>query len=191
MRFVPRGPDLPERLIRAHEEGDVVFFCGAGISYPAGLRGFDWLVGELYKRLGRSLSGAELAANKQRQYDAQLSLVERDVYNGRETLRSHLPEVLKPNTRKSHALSTHRALLELARDRGDRIRLVTTNFDRLFFKADKSAGHFAAPHLPTPKRSRWNGIVYLHGLMDEKPSVENLNKLVLTSGDFGLSLAPS
>lgn len=29
------GPDIPERLLQIHEEGRVVFFCGAGISYPA------------------------------------------------------------------------------------------------------------------------------------------------------------
>jgi hypothetical protein len=187
MRFIPKGPDIPESLIRAHEEGNVVFFCGAGISYPAGLSGFDWLVVELYKRLGRPLDGAELTANKQHQYDAQLSLVERDLSEGRQTLRSHLPEILKPNTRRKHALSTHRALLELARDRDDRTRLVTTNFDRLFVKADKTLHHLRAPHLPAPKRSRWDGVVYLHGLMDESPSTDNLNSLVLTSGDFGLA----
>ena len=32
MQFVPNGPDIPEALLQAHEEGDVVFFCGAGIS---------------------------------------------------------------------------------------------------------------------------------------------------------------
>jgi hypothetical protein len=38
MQFIPRGPDVPERLLQAHEDGRVVFFCGAGISYPARLR---------------------------------------------------------------------------------------------------------------------------------------------------------
>lgn len=165
----------------------MVFFCGAGISYPAGLQSFDWLVKELYKRLGRQIIGAELTANEKFQYDAQLSLVERDLSEGRQTLRSHLPEILKPNLRRKHALATHKALLELARDRDDRVRLVTTNFDRLFVKADKTLHHLCAPHLPTPKRSRWDGVVYLHGLMDESPSPDNLNRLVLTSGDFGLA----
>ena len=51
MQFVKEGPDIPERLLEAHEEGEVVFFCGAGISYPAGLPGFKGLVDELYDRL--------------------------------------------------------------------------------------------------------------------------------------------
>ena len=50
MQFFKNGPDIPERLLQAHEEGDVVFFCGAGISYPAGLPGFKELVEKLYGR---------------------------------------------------------------------------------------------------------------------------------------------
>jgi hypothetical protein len=39
MQFVRNGPDIPERLLQAHEDGRVVFFCRAGISYPARLPG--------------------------------------------------------------------------------------------------------------------------------------------------------
>ena len=31
MQFIKNGPDIPERLLQAHEDGRVVFFCGAGI----------------------------------------------------------------------------------------------------------------------------------------------------------------
>lgn len=41
MQFLKNGPDIPERLLQAHEDGQVVFFCGAGVSYPARLPGFD------------------------------------------------------------------------------------------------------------------------------------------------------
>jgi NAD-dependent SIR2 family protein deacetylase len=44
MQFVARGPDIPEMLLEEHERGRVVFFCGAGISYPAGLPNFSGLV---------------------------------------------------------------------------------------------------------------------------------------------------
>ncbi len=33
MQFIQNGPDIPERLLEAHEDSHVVFFCGAGISY--------------------------------------------------------------------------------------------------------------------------------------------------------------
>ena len=52
MQFVKGGPDIPEQLLQAHEDGQVVFFCGAGISYPAGLPGFQGLVDQLYSDLG-------------------------------------------------------------------------------------------------------------------------------------------
>ena len=47
MRLIRGGAYLPDPLIQAHEDGDVVFFCGAGISYPAGLPGFRDLVSTL------------------------------------------------------------------------------------------------------------------------------------------------
>ena len=59
MQFIKNGPDVPERLLQAHEDGKVVFFCGAGISYPAGLPGFKGLVEEIYCKLGRNLSLAK------------------------------------------------------------------------------------------------------------------------------------
>jgi NAD-dependent SIR2 family protein deacetylase len=48
MQFVKGGPDVPEVLLQAHEEGRVVFFCGAGISYPAGLPVFKNLVNKIF-----------------------------------------------------------------------------------------------------------------------------------------------
>jgi NAD-dependent SIR2 family protein deacetylase len=51
MQFIANGPDIPDSLLQAHEEGRVVFFCGAGISYPAGLPGFGGLVQELFQFL--------------------------------------------------------------------------------------------------------------------------------------------
>ncbi|GAL20065.1 hypothetical protein JCM19235_4265 [Vibrio maritimus] len=41
--------------------------------------------------------------------------------------------------------------------------------------------------LPIPKNSRWDGLVYLHGLLPEKTDDTALNRLVVTSGDFGLA----
>jgi hypothetical protein len=42
MQFLANGPDIPEVLLGAHEKGRVVFFCGSGISYPAGLPCFSY-----------------------------------------------------------------------------------------------------------------------------------------------------
>ncbi|MGL6226001.1 MAG: hypothetical protein ACRC10_05155 [Thermoguttaceae bacterium] len=47
MQFIEDGPEIPFPLLHTQEEEGVVFFCGAGISYPAGLPGF----GELVKKI--------------------------------------------------------------------------------------------------------------------------------------------
>ena len=41
--------------------------------------------------------------------------------------------------------------------------------------------------LPIPKNSKWNGLVYLHGLLPDGEDDSALHRLVLTSGDFGLA----
>lgn len=74
MQFVKNGPDIPERLLQLHEEGRVVFFCGAGVSRPAGLPEFEDLVRRLYKRLEVTPSSVQHAALKTHQYDTAIGL---------------------------------------------------------------------------------------------------------------------
>ena len=87
MQLIQKGPDVPERLLQAHEEGRVVFFCGAGISYPAGLPGFDGLVTRVRDALGLTFLPPVAAAFKRGQYDSVLGLLEGEVVNGREVVR--------------------------------------------------------------------------------------------------------
>ena len=191
MQFTTNGPYIPDALLQAHEEGRVVFFCGAGISYPAGLPGFKGLVEQIYLLNGTSRTDIEEDAFKRRQFDATLDLLERRFPGQRLAVRSKLAQALKPNLRRKGATDTHAALLRLARSREGALRLVTTNFDRLFHVAAKRIKQtfqpYAAPMLPIPKNSRWNGLVYLHGLLPEKPDHSDLSRLVITSGDFGLA----
>ena len=44
MTFPNTSTDIPDELLSAQEEGKVVFFCGAGISYDAGIPVFDGLL---------------------------------------------------------------------------------------------------------------------------------------------------
>jgi hypothetical protein len=191
MQFVTDGPDIPDALLQAHEEGRVVFFCGAGISYPAGLPGFKGLVEQIYRLNGTALSDIEREAFERGQFDATLDLLERRLPGQRLAVRRALAQALKPNLRRKGAVDTQAALLRLARSREGSQRLVTTNFDRIFHVAAKRTGQvfqdYAAPMLPIPKNSRWNGLVYLHGLLPEKLDETALNRLVVTSGDFGLA----
>lgn len=191
MQFVTNGPDVPDELLQAHEEGKVVFFCGAGISYPAGLLDFKGLVQLIYKEALTTFDSAEQKAFDNYQYDATLDLLERRLPNGRAAVREALARALKPNLRLKGATDTHAALLSLGRSRTGALRLVTTNFDRVFDAAGRRTkqqfNSYSAPMLPLPKNSRWDGVVYLHGLLPNKPTVYELNRLVITSGDFGLA----
>jgi len=189
--FVQNGPDIPEALLHAHEEGRVVFFCGAGISMPAGLPNFAGLVTRIYAELHEEPESVEQECIDNQQYDMALGLLERRVAGDRETVRKTLPNILQPKRYPKGATATHEALLQLSTDRRGAVRLVTTNFDRLFVKASKkqkrAISSLAAPHLPVPKASRWDGVVYLHGLLPPKYEESALNHLVLSSGDFGLA----
>jgi hypothetical protein len=177
--------------LQAHEEGRVVLFCGAGISYPAGLKDFNGLVEEIYRRIGTAPTDIERAALGRGQYDATLDLLERRLPGQRLAVRRALAEALRPKLRRKGATDTHAALLRLARNREGALRLVTTNYDRVFHAAAKRTGQtfqaHAAPMLPIPKNSRWNALVYLHGLLPEKADDTAFNRLVVTSGDFGLA----
>jgi len=191
MQFITHGPDIPDALLQAHEEGRVVFFCGAGISYPAALPGFKGLVEKIYELNGTIPTEIERGAFERGHFDATLDLLERRLPGQRLAVRRALAQALKPNLRRKGATDTQAALLRLARSRQGALRLVTTNFDRVFHSAAKRTDQvfqsYAAPMLPIPKNSRWDGIVYLHGLLPEKSDDTTLNRLVVTSGDFGLA----
>jgi hypothetical protein len=191
VQFVQNGPDIPDQLLEAHEDGRVVFFCGAGISYPANLPGFKGLVDRIYTALGTIRTPSEDDAYLRSRYDTTLDLLERRIPGQRLAVRRELINALKPNLRKKGAKTTHAALLKLGFGRDGAIRLVTTNFDRIFEslidRSKQKIQTHPAPLLPIPKISRWNGVVYLHGLLPKSEDESSLNRLVLTSGDFGLA----
>jgi SIR2-like domain len=185
MRLINDGPDIPDRLIQAHEDGDVVFFCGAGVSYPAGLPLFGELVKRIYQQIGETMTPAETQAFNNSQFDTTIQLLERRVES--KLVRDAIAVILTVTGPRRTAVATHRALLRLATDSLDRTRLVTTNVDRLFLRADRKKRAYVAPHLPIAKRSAWNGVAYLHGLLPKVGDDDPFNRLILSSGDFGLA----
>lgn len=94
MQFIANGPDIPDSLLQAHEEGRVVFFCGAGISYPAGLPDFKGLVEQIYQQNGTELLDNEREAFKRGQFDATLDLLERRLPGQRLAVRRALAKAL-------------------------------------------------------------------------------------------------
>ena len=190
MQFIENGPDIPERLLQMHEDGQVVFFCGAGISCPAGLPLFGPLVRCVYRTLGVEPDAIQEAAFKAKRFDTALGLLEGNDERKREAVRRAVAEILTPNLARRGATATHGALLTLSKTRKGQTRLITTNVDRVFEEVigDKAEEpkRSQAPLVAVPK-SRWNGLVYLHGLLEPEPDRSNLDTLVLTSGDFGLA----
>lgn len=92
MQFIQNGPDIPDALLQAHEEGRVVFFCGAGISYPAGLPGFEQLVRKLYEQAGEHPQTLESDALRDKKFDQTIGLLEKRIQGGRRNIRRHLPK---------------------------------------------------------------------------------------------------
>lgn len=187
MRFITNGPEILDRLVQSHEDGKVVFFCGAGISYPAGLPGFDGLTRRLFEDLGEDLSSTEKAAFEEKRFDVAIDLLERRIRN-RPMVREKLQAILTPRDLTNPiSTNTHRAILTLGKSKDNSLRVVTTNFDRIFLEVAPSLTLYAAPLLPIPKASRWNGLVHLHGLLPKGNDLVALNNLVVSSGDFGLA----
>ena len=189
MQFVANGPDVPDSLLRQHEEGQVVLFAGAGVSEAAGLPGFGDLVCELFKALKVTPDDLQQRAICDKQYDTAIRLLEEDHVGRRVAVRRQVATIL--TAEPDADTRTHESLLTLGQNRMGQTRLITTNFDRLFERVIETKGldvtHHRAPQLPVPKK-RWDSLVYLHGLLtSSRPAVPDLDRLVLSSGDFGLA----
>ncbi len=137
MQFVANGPDIPDALLQAHEEGRVVFFCGAGFPIRPGCRGSRgwWMTSTASSAPRRT--AIEQDAYDRNQFDATLDLLERRLPGQRLAVRTALAKALQPKLRRKGATDTHAALLQLARSREGALRLVTTNFDRIFERVAK------------------------------------------------------
>lgn len=181
--FLPDGPEIPLRLLEQLEEERVVFFCGAGVSAPAGLPMFEELVRRVYEnlRIGMDRFPDQKQAFEQKQYDVSLGLLERHV--GATKMRREVWNILQfPSGPRKRRVHNH--VLDLALTKDKKYRLVTTNFDSGFMKhRGRKVSVFAGPLLRTPKIENLTNPVYLHGAMTK--SDEETRDLILTSADFG------
>lgn len=184
MRWTTGGPDIPPELLRATEDGGLVWFCGAGVSYRAGLPGFKGLIEKVYEFCNVEMDSLESEEFGAGNHDRVLSLLENRIAKkggAANFVRQAAMRAL--HLGPAPDLSTHAAILALSTSSSGTCRLVTTNFDEAF----ERVGHRdlvidAAPKLPLPKRT-WHGLVHLHGrISDTDPGGSTL---VLTSADFG------
>lgn len=198
MRFIPGGPDIPEELIIARDKGDVVFFCGAGISQQAAfLPNFNSLAQQVIDKLGsaKQSPARQLFETAKSIADAPDStipgigsliatdrifgLLEREFWP--HDVRRAVIDALQPP--EGYRLDAHRTIIDLATDRTGVVRLVTTNFDKLFQECRADLRQHIPPHLPNPLDEReFRGIVHLHGCIDAHASDD---EFVISSADFG------
>lgn len=183
LQLIPRGPSIPAEVLRAHQNGTLVFFCGAGISVPTGLPAFGGLVESVRNDLGHDddmMRPPEARALKKRQYDKFLGLLEERYPQ----MRQKVIDRLSPGATKNPDM--HQAILTLSKVAQSAYRIVTTNFDDRFDIASGTSQDpevDIAPKLNVPKPESWREISYLHGKIgNHDPSGKTL---VLTSADFG------
>src|SRR3954464_10430528 len=110
MRFFANGPSIPADLIEQRRQGTVIFFCGAGISLPAGLPDFRGLTAKIISKL--NAEKAKNAFDDNESFDRVFNLLIREF--GSPEINRQIYHSLK-TPRKPH-LQHHRTILDLSRN---------------------------------------------------------------------------
>ena len=196
MRFIAGGPSIPDELLLARDQGRVIFFCGSGVSRAKALlpdffglatavtdalgvqphepaRKIIAEVGEVARRTG--VEGLISA-------DRIFGLLERDFLS--RDIEAAVARALTPAEESD--TSAHETLVRLATTREGIVRIVTTNFDRLFDGCHPGLHSFLPPNLPNPARAiDFNGVVYLHGKINALGDGADGDGFILSSSEFG------
>ena len=191
MRLVPFGPDLPDELLEERDAGKIVFFCGAGVSRPAGLPGFFDLTRKAISRLGVPEGAASVALFNRisndptfpQTFDQVFGLLQQEYGAAAvDAIVNRLLKIPRGATAEQHSL-----VFRLSQSASRQPQIVTTNFDRLFEKAHRGIHFYVQPGLPDLTGGQpLEGLVYLHGRMPTQPS-DGTRRLgfILSSADFG------
>ena len=186
LQFIPKGPQIPENVIQALNNDSLVLFCRAGISINNDLPSSKDLVEKVCEKLHITIDNEPLLkeVTDRSNYDGILDLIE-----------GNQPFSVKPSILRKKIIDIlnkydtntviHKSLLELSalpNNKGH--RLVTTNFDRLFFEVKQGLTYDSAPKLTPPRKEDWKNLTFLHGVIDKDNNPEGKN-LVLTRRDFG------
>ncbi|MCQ2534647.1 MAG: DUF4020 domain-containing protein [Clostridia bacterium] len=163
------GISFPNEIIDAIKDKRIVVFAGAGASVdkPTCLPTFEKLAKEIAEDTGRVLGKSDscevfLGSLKSKGID----------------VNSQAAEILSKACLEHNKL--HEIILDVFLNQDD-IRIVTTNYDKMFEQACNSKAYsipvYSAPALPLG--SDFSGVVHIHGIVD-KPKY-----MVVTDEDFG------
>ncbi|MDE0622163.1 MAG: SIR2 family protein [Bryobacterales bacterium] len=180
-KLIPDGPDIPGELIQKQEAGEMVFFCGAGVSVPTGLPSLPELVQQIYPSLNISPTSGEEKLRKQEKFDEVLDLLERRLSG--DAMRSEVVRLLSVAPKPS-SLRLHRSLLRVSHSPSG-MHLVTTNYDDNFAHASCSEDLRFDVGPTLPDLDDWNSVVHLHGRIQASEGEPVVPPLVLTDTDFG------
>jgi SIR2-like domain len=185
MRFLPDGPVIPSHLLTQRNEGNVIFFCGAGVSRRAGLDDFAGLTQKVIDKLQAEdeiiaferLNKVERHGNSDRIFRHLAK-----TYGQFEVDRELYTALCAPD---NPDLSCHQTVVDLSRGVDGRPQLVTTNFDLLFEAAEDGISSVVPPVLPDLSlQQSIDGVVYLHGRL-RPPEVGVKSGYIISSADFG------
>ncbi|MCH8490588.1 MAG: SIR2 family protein [Oceanicaulis sp.] len=197
MRFFENGPSIPNGLLRASDQGELIFFCGAGVSMQyANLPSFNELLESVCELLKIDESSAcYKQIDSYRKYRDNIQIkdylsVDR-IFNhiikefSKGAVQSAVAQSLKPS-QPIPDVTAHKSLLKLSRQTDGKVRLITTNFDLLFESASKRLPSVCPTVLPDGRQvdEEW-GIVHLHGAVTADYQRARNDTLVLSSSDFG------
>ena len=199
MRFFENGPEIPDELLHDRDEGQVVFFCGAGVSRAkAKLPDFFGLAKKVMETLGvQGDSPARKLLEEARNLEAKtgvvgvipadqiFGLLEREFST--EVIEAAVASALRPGDGDDEPdLTAHRIILDLATTREGFVHIVTTNFDRLFDDCGHDLCSWQRSCLPDLSRPKdMDGIVYLHGKATSDYQGAEGDGFVLSSSQFG------
>lgn len=172
--------NFPKDLYNSFKENNVVVFAGAGVSMgkPSGLPSFSKLADDIAECFGEKPMCRDKRDPLYRPIDLFLDELSP---NNKMAINKRAAEILNDRYKKPNDL--HMNIIKLFKDTKN-IRIVTTNFDRLFTKAfhkvyEKNAKLKIYSNPALPLGGNFNGIVHLHG------SLADPEHMVLTRTHFG------
>ena len=156
MRFLAAGPNIPDELLEARDAGNVVFFCGAGISQPALPGDSSELAEKSIVALGVAQGAASVTLLDRIREDAVYAppldqlFYQLQLEYGGAAVDTVVYRLLK-KPRVTSSTEQHSIVLRLSQNAARQPQIVTTNFDRLFERACKSIRCYS-PAGPTRSR---------------------------------------